>query len=154
MAVMKADGVDYEERLERIAEVTYPKPLEELLDAAFAEYCAKVPWANDYALSPKSVLRDMLETASDFKGYIQRYKIARSEGILLRYLAEAFRSLDRTVPVSKRTPELDEVVSWLGLLVRSIDSSLVDEWPPRATPPRSPPPRQARRTRWLPTGAA
>ena len=128
MAAMKADGVDYEERLERIAEVTYPKPLEELLDAAFAEYCAKVPWANDYALSPKSVLRDMLETASDFKGYIQRYKIARSEGILLRYLAEAFRSLDRTVPVSKRTPELDEVVSWLGLLVRSIDSSLVDEW--------------------------
>ena len=128
MAAMKAEGVDYEERLERIAEVTYPKPLEELLDAAFAEYCAKVPWANDYALSPKSVLRDMLETASDFKGYIQRYKIARSEGILLRYLAEAFRSLDRTVPVSKRTPELDEVVSWLGLLVRSIDSSLVDEW--------------------------
>ncbi len=128
MAAMKADGVDYEERLERIAEVTYPKPLEDLLDAAFAEYCQKVPWANDYELSPKSVLRDMLETASDFKGYIQRYKIARSEGILLRYLAEAFRALDRTVPTSKLTPELEEVISWLGFMVRSIDSSLVDEW--------------------------
>ena len=128
MAAMKADGVDYEERLERIAEVTYPKPLEDLLAAAFAQYCQKVPWANDYELSPKSVLRDMLETASDFKGYIQRYKIARSEGILLRYLAEAFRALDRTVPTSKRTPELDEVISWLGFMVRSIDSSLVDEW--------------------------
>ena len=128
MAAMKAEGVDYEERLERIAEVTYPKPLEDLLDAAFAEYCQKVPWANDYELSPKSVLRDMLETASDFKGYIQRYKIARSEGILLRYLAEAFRALDRTVPTSKLTPELDEVISWLGFMVRSIDSSLVDEW--------------------------
>ena len=128
MAAMKADGVDYEERLERIAEVTYPKPLEDLLYAAFAEYCQKVPWANDYELSPKSVLRDMLETASDFKGYIQRYKIARSEGILLRYLAEAFRALDRTVPTSKLTPELEEVISWLGFMVRSIDSSLVDEW--------------------------
>ena len=32
MAAMKADGVEYEERLERLAEVTYPKPLEELLD--------------------------------------------------------------------------------------------------------------------------
>ncbi len=128
MAAMKAEGVDYEERLERIAEVTYPKPLEDLLAAAFAQYCQKVPWANDYELSPKSVLRDMLETASDFKGYIQRYKIARSEGILLRYLAEAFRALDRTVPTSKRTPELDEVISWLGFMVRSIDSSLVDEW--------------------------
>ncbi len=128
MAAMKAEGVDYEERLERIAEVTYPKPLEDLLDAAFSRYCEKVPWANDYALSPKSVLRDMLEGASDFKGYVQRYKIARSEGILLRYLAEAFRSLDRTVPVSKRTPELEDIISWLGFMVRSVDSSLVDEW--------------------------
>lgn len=128
MAAMKAEGIDYEERLERIADVTYPKPLEDLLDAAFAHYCAEVPWANDYALSPKSVLRDMLETASDFKDYIQRYKIARSEGILLRYLAEAFRSLDRTVPVSKRNEQLDEIISWLGFMVRSVDSSLVDEW--------------------------
>lgn len=128
MAAMKADGVDYEERLERIAEVTYPKPLEDLLDDAFAQYCEKVPWAADYALSPKSVLRDMLESASDFKEYIQRYKIARSEGILLRYLAEAFRSLDRTVPMDKRNEELKEIISWLGFLVTSIDSSLVDEW--------------------------
>lgn len=128
MAAMKADSVDYEERLERIQDVTYPKPLEELLDAAFAEYCAKVPWAADYALSPKSVLRDMLESASDFKGYIQKLGIARSEGILLRYLAEAFRSLDRTVPLDKRNEQLEDIISWLGLMVRSIDSSLVDEW--------------------------
>ena len=128
MAAMKADGVDYEERLERIADVTYPKPLEDELEAAFAHYCEKVPWANDYELSPKSVLRDMLETASDFKGYIQRYKIARSEGILLRYLAEAFRSLDRTVPASKRNDQLNDIISWLGFVVRSVDSSLVDEW--------------------------
>ena len=128
MAAMKAEGVDYEERLERIAEVSYPKPLEDLLDAAFAQYCEKVPWAADFELHPKSVLRDMLEGAADFKGYIQRYKIARSEGILLRYLAEAYRSLDRTVPMDKRNEELNEIVSWLGFLVRSIDSSLVDEW--------------------------
>lgn len=67
MASMKAEGIDYEERLERIQEVTYPKPLEELLDAAFERYCAEVPWANDYELSPKSVLRDMIETASDLR---------------------------------------------------------------------------------------
>ena len=68
MAAMKADGIDYEERLERLQDVTYPKPLEDMLDAAFAQYCTKVPWAADYALSPKSVLRDMLESAADFKG--------------------------------------------------------------------------------------
>lgn len=128
MAEMKADGIDFEERKERLQDVTYPKPLEALLDTAFATYCAEVPWANDYELSPKSVLRDMLEGANDFKGYIQKLNIARSEGILLRYLAEAFRSLDRTVPVAKRNEQLEDIISWLGFMVRSVDSSLVDEW--------------------------
>ena len=128
MAAMKADGVEYEERLERLQDITYPKPLEDLLDSAFAQYCTKVPWAADYELSPKSVLRDMLESAADFKGYIQKLGIARSEGILLRYLAEAFRSLDRTVPLEKRNDQLNDIISWLGFVVRSVDSSLVDEW--------------------------
>ena len=128
MAAMKADGVEYEERLERLQDITYPKPLEDLLDAAFAQYCTKVPWAADYELPPKSVLRDMLESAADFKGYIQKLGIARSEGILLRYLAEAFRSLDRTVPLEKRNDQLNDIISWLGFVVRSVDSSLVDEW--------------------------
>lgn len=128
MAAMKADGVEYEERLERLQDITYPKPLEDLLDAAFTQYCTKVPWAADYELSPKSVLRDMLESAADFKGYIQKLGIARSEGILLRYLAEAFRSLDRTVPLEKRNDQLNDIISWLGFVVRSVDSSLVDEW--------------------------
>lgn len=128
MAQMKLDGVEYEERLERIAEVTYPKPLEELLDAAFEKYCEGVPWARDYCLRPKSVLRDMLESASDFKGYIQKLGITRYEGALLRYLSEAFRGLDRTVPQDKRDERLQDIIAWLGLVVRSVDSSLVDEW--------------------------
>ena len=128
MAEMKMDGVDYEERLDRIAEVTYPKPLEDLLDAAFSKYCDAVPWARDYCLRPKSVLRDMLESAADFKGYIQKLGIMRYEGILLRYLSEAFRGLDRTIPEDKRTEQLKDIIAWLGLVVRSVDSSLVDEW--------------------------
>ncbi|MCI2186494.1 DEAD/DEAH box helicase [Bifidobacterium tibiigranuli] len=128
MATMKADGLDYEERMERLQEVTYPKPLEELLDAAFEQYRKDVPWANDYWLSPKSVVRDMVETASDFTGYISRYGIARSEGTLLRYLSDAYRSLARTVPVEKRNEQLEDVISWLRVVVRSVDSSLIDEW--------------------------
>lgn len=128
MAEMKADGVEYEERLDRIGDITYPKPLEEMLDAAFAQYCEAVPWARDYQLAPKSVLRDMLETASDFKEYVARYGIARSEGTFLRYLSDAYRVLDRTVPFDKRDDRLKDIISWLGLVVRSVDSSLVDEW--------------------------
>ncbi len=128
MAAMKAEGVDYEERLDRIAEVTYPRPLRELLFTAFGKYCESVPWARDYYLRPKSVLRDMLESAADFKGYIQKLGIMRYEGALLRYLSEAYRALDRTLPSDKRSEEMEDIIAWLGLVVRSVDSSLVDEW--------------------------
>ena len=128
MAAMKADGVDYEERIERVREVTYPKPLDELLAGAFELYCLDVPWASDYALSPKSVVRDMVETASDFKTYIQRYNLVRCEGILLRYLSDAYRVLHNTIPPEFVDERLDDIVCWLGWLVRAIDSSLFDEW--------------------------
>lgn len=128
MADMKADGLDYDERMDKLQEITYPKPLEDMLEAAFDQYRHDVPWANDYWLSPKSVVRDMVETASDFTGYITRYNIARSEGTLLRYLSDAYRTLARTVPPEKRDEQLEDIISWLRVLVRSIDSSLVDEW--------------------------
>lgn len=128
IAEMKADGIEYEERMERLEEVTYPKPLEDELYGAFAQYCKAVPWAADYELQPKSVLRDMIETASDFKTYVNRYNIARFEGILLRYLSDAYRVLDKTIPESRRDEMLWDYIAWLGLLVRTTDSSLVDEW--------------------------
>lgn len=128
MIRMKEDGLDYDERMDRLQEITYPKPLEDMLQAAFDEYRHDVPWANDYWPSPKSVVRDMVETASDFTGYIARYNIARSEGTLLRYLSDAYRALARTVPQEKRDEQLDDIISWLRVVVRSIDSSLVDEW--------------------------
>ena len=128
IAQMKADGVDYDERMDLIQEVTYPKPLEDLIFAAFGTYCEKVPWANDYTPRPKTILRDMLECADDFKGYVQRRNISRAEGILLRYLSEAYRSLDKTLPFDARDERLSDIISWLGLVVRSVDSSLVDEW--------------------------
>ncbi len=128
MAEMKMDGVEYEERIERIAEVTYEKPLADLLDNAFERYCKEVPWARDYCLRPKSILRDMIECAADFKGYIQKLGIMRYEGILLRYLSEAFRTLDRTVPEAKRDEQLEDLIAWLGVVVRGVDSSLIDEW--------------------------
>ena len=128
MAQMKADGIDYDERMERIVDISYPKPLEGLLNAAFESYCEKVPWARDFQLRPKSVLRDMLETANDFKGYISGFGMARSEGTLLRYLSEAYHVLSRTIPADKFDERLKEILEWLGFTVRTVDSSLVDEW--------------------------
>ena len=128
VAAMKAEGIEYEERMELLSDVTHPKPLAELLDAAYEIYKRGHPWVADYELRPKSVVRDMFERAMNFVEYIGYYQLTRSEGLVLRYLADAYSTLKRTVPDAARTEELDDIVEWLGELVRQVDSSLLDEW--------------------------
>jgi superfamily II RNA helicase len=128
VAAMKAEGIDYDERMELLEEVTWPKPLEELLDAAFHTYSASQPWIGDFALSPKSVVRDLYERAMTFADYIGYYGLARSEGLVLRYLSDAYRAARQTIPDDAKTEELRDLIEWLGELVRQVDSSLLDEW--------------------------
>jgi superfamily II RNA helicase len=128
VAAMKAEGIDYERRLELLDDVTWPKPLEELLTAAYEIYRRGHPWVADYELSPKSVVRDMYERAMTFPEYVSFYGLPRSEGIVLRYLADAYRALRQTVPDDAKTDDLEDIIEWLGELVRQVDSSLIDEW--------------------------
>ncbi|TDC49748.1 DUF3516 domain-containing protein [Jiangella ureilytica] len=128
VAAMKAEGIEYDERMELLEDVTHPKPLEELLDAAFTIYRQSHPWVGDYELSPKSVARDLYERAMSFGEYVAFYSLARSEGLVLRYLADAYRAMRQTVPEESRTEEVADLVEWLGELVRQVDSSLLDEW--------------------------
>lgn len=126
---MKAAGMSYEERMAEADLITWPKPLaDELLIPALATYAQTNPWVADFTLSPKSVVRDMIENAATFTETISRYDAARSEGIVLRYLTDTYKALRQTVPTSARTAELEAIMTWLGTLVRSIDSSLLDEW--------------------------
>jgi len=125
---MKADGIEYEERMELLTEVTYPRPLEELLQAAYDIYRQGHPWVADHELAPKSVARDMYERAMTFVQYVGHYGLMRAEGLVLRYLADAYKALKQTVPEDARTEELADLIEWLGELVRQVDSSLIDEW--------------------------
>ena len=134
VAAMKAEGYDYEERMALLHDVTYPKPLEEVLEAGFTIYRKTNPWAADLQIAPKSVVRDMIEKAQTFAEFVSTYQLARSEGVLLRYLADAYRTLRQTVPVERRTEELEEYIAWLGAVVRGTDSSLLDEWERLADP--------------------
>ena len=106
---MKADGIDYDERMELLDDVTWPKPLEELLEHTYAVYRQRHPWVAEDALSPKSVVRDMYERAMTFSEYVAFYGLTRSEGLVLRYLGDAYRALRQTVPESVRTEELDDI---------------------------------------------
>ncbi len=128
VAAMKADGIEYDQRMELLESITHPKPLEELLDAAFSTYRASQPWAADFELSPKSVVRDMYERAMTFNEYVGFYKLGRAEGQLLRYLSDAFRAVRQSVPEQAKTDDLRDLIEWLGELVRQVDSSLLEEW--------------------------
>ncbi len=134
IGAMKAEGYDYDERMAALEEVTYPKPLAELLEGAFAIYRRSNPWVADHELSPKSVVRDLHERTMTFTEYVSFYGLERTEGVLLRYLADAYRALRQTVPAERRDEQLEDLVEWLGELVRGTDSSLLDEWERLAHP--------------------
>jgi superfamily II RNA helicase len=125
---MKMDGIEYEERMELLDHVTYPQPLGELLHAAYDSYRNGHPWIADHRVSPKSIARDLSERAMTFTEYVNHYGLARSEGVVLRYLSDAYKALERTVPDDVKTDELLDLTAWLGELVRQVDSSLLDEW--------------------------
>ena len=128
VAAMKRAGIEYDERMAALEEVTHPKPLEELLAQAYEVFASSQPWIRDFELSPKSVVRDMYERALSFGEFVSLYQLGRSEGLVLRYLSDAYRAIRQTVPIEAQTEDLLDVVAWLGELVRQVDSSLVDEW--------------------------
>lgn len=128
VAEMKAEGIDYDERMELLEEVTYPQPLGEPLRDLFHAYRETHPWVRESDLSPKSVVREMYEQGRSFTELVAHYGLARSEGLVLRYLSDAYRALRQTVPERYRSDELDAIVDWLGETVRQTDSSLLDEW--------------------------
>ncbi|MCC5036769.1 DUF3516 domain-containing protein [Streptomyces sp. WAC 00631] len=131
---MKADGVEYEERMDRLQDIGYPKPLEEVLFHAYDVYRRSHPWVGDHPLSPKSVIRDMYERAMTFTEFTAFYELARTEGIVLRYLASAYKALEHTVPDDLKSDDFQDLTAWLGEMVRQVDSSLLDEWEQLANP--------------------
>ncbi|MEN9647050.1 MAG: hypothetical protein RL238_3719 [Actinomycetota bacterium] len=127
VARLKAEGVEYEERMERLESITWPMPLKELLDECIQPYRARHPWVAE-GPSPKSILREMLESGDTFASFIRRYRLDRSEGLLLRYLTDAWRTLDRSLPDDVYVDALEDVIEWLGALIRATDATLLDEW--------------------------
>ena len=115
VAAMKADGIEYEERMALLEEITYPKPLDEPLRHGAARSTARpIRGCSETDLSPKSVVRDMYEWGRTFTEFVAYYGVTRSEGLVLRYLSDTYRALRQTVPERVKTDELDDIVEWLG----------------------------------------
>jgi superfamily II RNA helicase len=127
LARLKSEGVEYEARIAALDSVTWPMPQAELIEGCFATYLEHHPWIEERP-SPKGIVREMLESGETFGGFIHRYKIERSEGLLLRYLSDAWRTLDRSLADEAYTPMVEDVVTWLGDLIRATDASLLEEY--------------------------
>ena len=128
VARLKMEGVEYEERMDRLAEVRPPRPLAEFLYGTFDVFRSHHPWVGDENVKPKSVAREMFEFGYGFRDYIGHHGLKRSEGTVLRYLTDAYKGLVQNVPPMARTDEVADLEAWLGATVRQVDSSLLEEW--------------------------
>jgi len=128
MAEMKAAGIEFDQRIAELDKLEYPKPNREFIYDTFNAFARKHPWVGQDNIRPKSIAREMYETFQSFPDYVREYGLERGEGLLLRYLSDVYKTLVQTVPAAAKTAEVDEIVTYFGAIVRSVDSSLLDEW--------------------------
>ena len=128
LAELKAEGVEYDDRMARLQEVEHPKPLREFVYGTFNTFAEKHPWVGNENIRPKSIAREMFEGFRTFSDYVKEYELQRSEGLLLRHLNSTWRVLAQTVPDSAKTDEVREMEEYLGTLLKQVDSSLLEEW--------------------------
>lgn len=125
---LKAQGVEYEQRIEELDKLEHPKPNRDFIYDSFNAFADRHPWVGAENIAPKSVAREMLERFCSFHDYVRDYGLQRTEGVLLRYLTDAYRTLSQSVPARFRTPAVEDLVLDLASLVRNVDASLLEEW--------------------------
>jgi hypothetical protein len=137
VAEMKAEGLDYDQRMEKLEKLEHPKPLREFVYATFNAFADRHPWVGEEAIRPKSIAREMYEGFRSFADYVQEYDLERAEGLLLRHLNSVYKVLVQTVPDQTKSEAVLEVGLYLRDLLRRVDSSLLEEWQRMLDPARA-----------------
>jgi superfamily II RNA helicase len=128
VAEMKAQGMEYQDRMEELEKLEYPKPKREFVYSTFNAFADKHPWVGQENIRPKSIAREMFENFRSFADYVRDYELQRSEGLLLRHLNSVFKVMAQTVPDAAKTDAVREMEVYLATMLRQVDSSLLDEW--------------------------
>jgi hypothetical protein len=128
MAEMRMEGIEYDQRMEELEKLEYPKPRREFIYETFNAFADKHPWVGQENIRPKSIVREMFEQFRSFADYIKDYELQRAEGVLLRHLNSTFKVLAQTVPDAAKTDTVREMEVYLAAMIRQVDSSLLDEW--------------------------
>ncbi len=128
LAEMKSQGMEFDQRMEELEKLEYPKPHREFIYSTFNTFAAAHPWVGQENIRPKSIAREMFEEYRSFADYIKIYELQRSEGLLLRHLSSVHKVLAQTVPDSAKNDTLRDMEQYLGALIRQVDSSLIEQW--------------------------
>ena len=128
VAEMKMQGIEYNQRMEELEKLEYPKPNRDFIYSTFNAFAARHPWVGQENIRPKSIAREMFEEFRSFADYIKIYELQRAEGLLLRHLTAVFKVLAQTVPDAAKNDTLREMEIYLATMLRQIDSSLLEEW--------------------------
>ena len=128
MAQMKMEGIEYDQRMEELEKLEYPKPNQEFIYSTFNAFADRHPWVGQENIRPKSIAREMFESFRSFSDYIRDYELQRAEGVLLRHLNRVYKVLAQNVPDAAKNDQIREMELYLGSMIRQVDSSLLDEW--------------------------
>jgi len=146
---MKAEGVDYDERMERLEELEYPKPNREFIYTTFNAFADSHPWVGQENIRPKSIAREMIEGFYSFADYIRHYNLEPAEGLLLRHLTQVYKVMAQTVPDGAKNEAFREMEIYIESMIRETDSSLLDEWAKLNDPDYDPEAAQSERAEAL-----
>jgi hypothetical protein len=128
MAQMKMEGIEYDQRMEELEKLEYPKPNQEFIYSTFNAFADRHPWVGQENIRPKSIAREMFESFRSFSDYIRDYELQRAEGVLLRHLNRVYKVLTQNVPDAAKNDQVREMELYLASMIRQVDSSLLDEW--------------------------
>ena len=128
VAEMKAEGLDYDQRMAELEKLEHPKPLRDFVYGTFNAFVERHPWVGEEDIRPKSIAREMFEGFRDFPGYVQEYDLERIEGLLLRHLNSVYKVLRQTVPDGAKSDAILEIEVYLRDMLRRVDASLLEEW--------------------------
>jgi hypothetical protein len=128
VAEMKMQGIQYDQRMEELEKLEYPKPNRDFIYSTFNDFAARHPWVGQENIRPKSIAREMFEEFRSFADYIKIYELQRAEGCSCDISLPFTRSSPRRSPTPRKNDALHEMELYLATMLRQIDSSLLEEW--------------------------
>ena len=66
VAEMKTQGLDYDQRMEELEKLEYPKPNRDFIYSTFNAFADRHPWVGTENVHPKSIVREMFEEFRSF----------------------------------------------------------------------------------------